>query len=131
MTTMFIFFLYYYCISNSLLMGILCKRYYRLLRLLRSLDVEENPRPRASSRSCCVVYPNDCLLLPEVEMCFCRESLFSSTLPGVTFSSHIRSMSLLIYMGVRLIDFEGWLYLCVITFRHIDSAVMSVDIVKS
>ena len=28
------------------------------LRLLRSLDVEENPRPRASRRLCRVVYAN-------------------------------------------------------------------------
>ena len=30
----------------------------------------------------------------------------------------------------RLIGSEGWLYACVMDFRHIDSAVMSVDIVK-
>ena len=39
-------------------MGIMHKRYFDLLRLLRALDVEENPEPRASRLSFCVVYAN-------------------------------------------------------------------------
>ena len=34
-------------------------------------------------------------------------------------------------LKVRLIGLEGWLYACVMAFRHIDSAVMSVGAVKS
>ena len=34
-------------------------------------------------------------------------------------------------LGVTLIDFECWLYACVMAFWHIDSAVTSMDIVKS
>ena len=39
-------------------MGILYKRYFGRLRLLRSSDVEENPGPRVSRRSYRVVYAN-------------------------------------------------------------------------
>ena len=39
-------------------MGILYKRYFDHLRLLRSSNVEENPEPRVSRRSCCVEYAN-------------------------------------------------------------------------
>ena len=39
-------------------MGILHKRHFDRLRLMRSSDVEENPKPRASRRSCCVVCVN-------------------------------------------------------------------------
>ena len=39
-------------------MGILYKRYIGCLRLLKSSDVGENPGPRASRRSCRVVYVN-------------------------------------------------------------------------
>ena len=39
-------------------MGILHKLYFSRLRLFRSSDVEENSRPRASRKSCCVVYAN-------------------------------------------------------------------------
>ena len=39
-------------------MGNLYKRYFYRLRLLRSSDVEKNPGPRASRRSCLVVFAN-------------------------------------------------------------------------
>ena len=39
-------------------MGIRYNRYFGRLRLLRFSDVGENPRPRASRRSCHVVYVN-------------------------------------------------------------------------
>ena len=38
--------------------GILYKRYFDRLRLGRSSDIEENPEPRASRRSCRIVYTN-------------------------------------------------------------------------
>ena len=39
-------------------MGILYKHDFGHLRILRSSDVKENPGPKASRRSCCVVYAN-------------------------------------------------------------------------
>ena len=35
------------------------------------------------------------------------------------------------YASLRLICFEGWLYIYVMAFCHMDSEVMSVDVVKS
>ena len=57
MTAICIFF---HCIilSNSLFIGILYKLYFDHLRLLMSLDVEENTGLKASRRSFRIVYAN-------------------------------------------------------------------------
>ena len=79
MTAICIFISIYVRVSNSLFVGILYKRYVGHLRLLTSSDVEENLEPRASRRSCRVIYTlirglhKICLIrlvLPEVEMSF-------------------------------------------------------------
>ena len=93
-------------------MGILYKRYFGRLRLLRSSDVDENPgSPRASRRSCRIEYANIhdlykriyqiCLLLLEVEVCFfCSDALVSSRrhIFELVFSGFGRLMQL--HMGV-------------------------------
>ena len=64
------------------------------------------------------------------DVIFCSETL-------VSFRPHIselinpsfgRPMQLL---RGEVSRFEGWLYTCAMTFQHIDSAVMSGDVVKS
>ena len=72
-------------------MSILFKLYFNRLKLLRSLDAEENPGQRVSCRSCIVVNASIrirqiCLLMAEVEICFfiLRHNL---SLPGATFLS--------------------------------------------
>ena len=55
---LFVSFFYFYCISNSLFMGILYKRYFGSVRLLGSLEVKENPGTRALRRLGCVVHAN-------------------------------------------------------------------------
>ena len=54
------------------------------------------------------------------------------SLPGTTFL--MSWFQVLVYLcsssGVRLIGFYSWLYTCVMAFRHIDRAVMSVNAVK-
>ena len=61
-------------------MDILCKRYFGRLRLLKSSDVEENSGPRASRRSCRVVYANIMSLRKKLS-----ELLFISRGGGVVF----------------------------------------------
>ena len=79
----------------------------------------------------CIRIGQICLLLPEVEILFLVLRLLF--LPGATFPSSWFQVLVnrCICSGVRLIGFEGWLYMCVVVFRHIDGAVVSVDVVKS
>ena len=129
------------CISNSSFMGILYRRFFLvgwdycdLWMYRRILDRELHvghvvlgtPISGACIRLCQI-----CLLLPEVELrCFILRLL---SLPGATFPS----LWLLVLIercpcsGVRLIGFEGSLHTCVIDFRHIGSAIMSMDVQKS
>ena len=117
-------------------MVILCNRYFGRLRLL-----SQRKRRRSLAQGFtyvgrvvfCINIHQICLLLPEVERRrgFCSESLVSSRrhfseLKGPGF---IRPMQLL-RGNVDWLRGEDWLYTYVMTFRHIDSAVMSVDIVK-
>ena len=101
--------------------------------------MKENPGPKAS-RILCRLCPNirglyrnlsDFLLLSEVEMWFFVSRLLSSpgaTFPSVWFQVFVDRCSC---SGVRLIGCKGWLHTCVVSFQHTDSAVMSVDVVKS
>ena len=67
-------------------MGILYKHCFGRLRLLRSLDVEENPGRLHAGRvvlctptsGACIRYCRICLLWPEVEMFFLSETLVAS-----------------------------------------------------
>ena len=66
-------------------MSILFKGYFSRLRLLTSSDVKENPKPRASRRTCRVLYANIRVLHKNLspmarggEMAFCSETLVSS-----------------------------------------------------
>ena len=69
-----------------------------------------------------------CLLLPEEEIFFYSESVSCRRdISELMISSSGRPMKLLGYEVERC---EGWLYTCVMDFRHIDSEVTSVDVVK-
>ena len=125
---------------TSFSMSILYKRYFGHLRIVKSSDVMENPKPRASRRSWCVGQANIrackrickiCLLWPEVEMCFFV--VRPLTFPGATFPSlWFRVLvDLCSCSGVWLIGSDGWLYRCVMALCCIDSVVMSVGVVKS
>ena len=102
------------------------------LRLLQSLDVEENPWLRAFSRLCHTVYGNilhlhknlsDFLSLPKMEIDF-----LSTTFLRLWFHALVNRCSC---SKVRLIIYVGWICMCVKAFWHIDIAVMSVVVVKS
>ena len=136
----YLYLFFYCCISNSLFMDILYKRYFGHLRLLMSTDVE-NSGPRASRMTCRVLCANIRGLhknLPDLSLIARGGDVFFFifrllSLPGATFLSlwfQILAEGCSCW-GVRLIGFEGWLYTCVMAFRHIDSAVMDVDVVKS
>ena len=124
-------------------MYILYNPYFGSLRLLTPSNVEENPGPSSSRRSCCVVCRvvhvnildciricQICLSLPEVEICFFLRllSLPDATFPSSWFRGLVDRCSC---SRVRLISFDGSLHTCVKAFRQIDSAVMSVDVFKS
>ena len=55
------------------------------------------------------------------------------SLPGAAFSSSWFNVLEDQYScsEVRLLGFVGWLYTCVMVFRHFNSSVMSMDVVKS
>ena len=101
-------------------MGIQYKRYHSRLRLLRSLNVEENPGQRVSRRSCRVLYANIRVLhkyLSNLSLSATGGYVFFFSLrllsfPGATFLS--LWFQVLVdrcsYSGVRLIGFESWLY---------------------
>ena len=120
------------CILNSLFMGILHNHYLGCLRLLKSSDLKKNPRPRATHRSCRVVYSNIrglhknlsdlCLAVRGGDMVFVPIlwSLPDAIFPVQSFG---RPMQL---FRSEVDRFRGLLYTCVKTVRHMDTAVMSM-----
>ena len=90
--------------------------------------------------SCCVLYANirglHKILLDLSLIAIGGDVIFVLrliSLPGATFPSLWFQVlgDWCSYSGVRLIGFEGWLYTCVMELRHVNSIVMSLDIVKS
>ena len=135
MIAMCIFF-YCCCEPNSSCMDILYKRYFSLLRLLRSseVEVEEKPEPKASRRSCRFV----CVNLRGL-----HKNLFDLSLiaRGGNVLSFLRLLSLVYVPSfgrpMQLLRGEAdrfrelTVYMRDGAFWRILSAVISVDVVKS
>ena len=125
-----LYFFFYCCISNSLFMGILYKHYFGRLRLLRSSYVEENSGPRdANIRHLHKNLSDLPLIARSRDLIFCSETFVSSSRHS-SYSWFQVLVGRCSCSGVKLICFEGWLYMCAMAIRHIDSAVTSVDDVK-